>query len=61
MRQDYWEEKPYMGSIQIDHSREIIIKPGIGGEILNWLIDHQGFPIEDLEAKLMKKYFQQNI
>jgi hypothetical protein len=31
----YWVEKPYFGCIQIDNSREVIIHPGEGIEIMN--------------------------
>ncbi|HIH11348.1 TPA: hypothetical protein HA241_04115 [Candidatus Woesearchaeota archaeon] len=30
-----WEERPYMGCIQIEHCREVVVHPGAGVHVLN--------------------------
>ena len=34
----YWEERPYMGCMPIDHSTEVVVNPGEGTEIMNKVI-----------------------
>ena len=34
----YWIERPYMGCMPVDHSTEVIVKPGEGTEIMNKVI-----------------------
>lgn len=49
IRIELWDERPYLGCIQIEGTREVIIHRGLGINILNFCIRH-------LQPELSKNY-----
>lgn len=52
-----WEEKPYLGCIQVEGTREVIVNRGLGIDILNFLIEVPLNYIEEDSLKRLKKTY----
>ncbi len=57
IRLQLWEEKPYLGCIQVEGTREVVINRGLGIDVLNFLIEVPSHSITDDHLKRLKRAY----